>query len=191
MKRVRAKQAEPVAWADEHVETFVTQQSRVEPVAWRKDLNPPNGNWTLQWQASNPWPGQNHVQPLYAAPPAVQAEPVANLHDNKTAVTEPHPMLSATHFCRDCRALWRQCDDFTFNLRSNQCCDKCNNAPTGEQLIPLSSVSGIAALIQACNRLSDEAEEYDFDDGMGRGALQTYWDDFEAALERARESLND
>lgn len=32
----------------------------------------------------------------YDAALAQQAEPVANLHDNKTAVTEPHPMLSAT-----------------------------------------------------------------------------------------------
>lgn len=135
-----------------------------------------------------------------AAPPAVQqAEPVANLHDNKTAVTEPHPMLSATHFCRDCRALWRQCDDFSMNLRSTQCCDKCNNAPVADQLTPLTATPGwwhgadgggpFRLLVAACNRLSNEAEEYTFDDGMGRGALQSYWDEFESALERAREAL--
>lgn len=44
-------------------------------------------------------------------------------------------------------------------------------------------------LIAACNRLSAETEEYDFDDGMGRGALQDYWDEFEDALEKAREVL--
>jgi hypothetical protein len=64
-------------------------------------------------------------------------QPAQEPHDNKADVSEPHPMLSATHFCLNCRALWRQCDDFTFNLRSTQCCDKCNNAPVGGQLVPL------------------------------------------------------
>lgn len=108
-------------------------------------------------------------------------------------------MLSATHFCRDCRALWRQCDDFSMNLRSTQCCDKCNNAPVAEQLIPLTATPGwwrgeegggpFRLLVAASKRLSEEAEEYHFEDGMGRGAIQTYWDDFEAALERARGAL--
>lgn len=68
---------------------------------------------------------------------AKQAGPV---HDNRAPVTEPHPLLSATHFCRDCRALWRQCDDFSMNLRSTQCCDKCDNTPVGDQLIPLTEI---------------------------------------------------
>lgn len=110
-----------------------------------------------------------------------------------------HPLLSATHFCRDCRALWRQCDDFTFNLRSTQCCVKCDNTPCAEQLIPLTATPGwwhgedsgapFRLLVAACNRLSAEAEEFDFEDGMGRGALQSYWDEFELALERAQEVL--
>jgi hypothetical protein len=68
---------------------------------------------------------------------ASKPKPAQEPHDNKADVIEPHPMLSATHFCINCRALWRQCDDFTFNLRSTQCCDKCNNAPVGGQLVPL------------------------------------------------------
>jgi hypothetical protein len=39
------------------------------------------------------------------------------------------------------------------------------------------------ALVAACNRLSAEAEEYEFEDGLGRGAQQGYWDAFEDALE--------
>lgn len=50
---------------------------QAQPVAWRKDLNPPHGNWTLIWQAANPWPGQFHVSALYAAPPQPAPEPVA------------------------------------------------------------------------------------------------------------------
>lgn len=54
---------------------------KAEPVAWRKDLDPPRGNYTLQWLSENPWPGQNHVSPLYAAPvPVAQQEPASTLH---------------------------------------------------------------------------------------------------------------
>ena len=45
-------------------------------------------------------------------------------------------------------------------------------------------------LIAACNRLSGEAEEFDFDDGLGRGAPQAYWDEFEDALEQAAEAID-
>lgn len=74
--------AEMIAWwekgdEDEGVALRELQQRRAQdaspaqqaqPVAWRKDLNPPHGNWTLIWQAANPWPGQFHVSALYAAP---------------------------------------------------------------------------------------------------------------------------
>lgn len=49
--------------------TDASPAQQAQPVAWRKDLNPPHGNWTLIWQAANPWPGQFHVSALYAAPP--------------------------------------------------------------------------------------------------------------------------
>ena len=45
-------------------------------------------------------------------------------------------------------------------------------------------------LVAACNRLSGEAEEFDFDDGLGRGAPQAYWDEFEDALEQAAEAID-
>ena len=45
-------------------------------------------------------------------------------------------------------------------------------------------------LIAACNRLSGEAEEFDFDDGLGRGAPQAYWDEFEDTLEQAAEAID-
>ncbi len=105
-----------------------------------------------------------------------------------------HPMLSPTHYCKDCGALWRQHDDFSMTLRSEDCCDACNNTPVGGQLLVLAVPNYIAfgklrLLVAAANRLSGEAEEYDTPDGMGRFALQSYWDEFESALERARESL--
>ena len=48
-----------------------------------------------------------------------------------------HPSLSPTHCCVDCGALWRQCDDFSMNLRSASCCDACDNAPVGPQIRPI------------------------------------------------------
>lgn len=52
---------------------FFASTQKEKPVGWRKDLNPPHGNFTLQWLEENPWPEQNHVQPLYAAPPPDEA----------------------------------------------------------------------------------------------------------------------
>ena len=46
-------------------------------------------------------------------------------------------------------------------------------------------------LVAACNRLQAEAEEYQFDDGMGRGAHLDYWHEFDQALEQATEALKD
>lgn len=68
------------------------------------------------------------------------------MHDNNTNVIvqanlastlTSHPSLSPTHCCVDCGALWRQCDDFSMNLRSPSCCDNCNNAPVGPQIRPI------------------------------------------------------
>jgi len=68
------------------------------------------------------------------------------MHDNNTNVIvqanlastlTSHPSLSPTHYCVDCGALWRQCDDFSMNLRSPSCCDNCNNAPVGPQIRPI------------------------------------------------------
>jgi len=56
---------------------------------------------------------------------------------NLASTLTSHPSLSPTHCCVDCGALWRQCDDFSMNLRSASCCDACNNAPCGHQLRPL------------------------------------------------------
>lgn len=51
------------------------------------------------------------------------------------------------------------------------------------------ALGAAGVLIAACNRLSAESEEYDFDDGLGRGVQQTYWDEFEQSLERATEAI--
>lgn len=56
---------------------------------------------------------------------------------NLASTLTSHPFLSPTHACVDCGALWRQCDDFSMNLRSPSCCDACNNAPVGPQIRPL------------------------------------------------------
>ena len=42
-----------------------------------------------------------------------------------------------SHFCRLCGALWRQCDNGNWNLRSKKCGPCCDNAPMGEQITPL------------------------------------------------------
>lgn len=40
-------------------------------------------------------------------------------------------------------------------------------------------------LVDACKLLSSEAEEYEFDDGMGRGAMLDYWHEFDRKLDAA------
>lgn len=40
-------------------------------------------------------------------------------------------------------------------------------------------------LVDACKLLSSEAEEYEFDDGIGRGAMLDYWDEFDRKLDAA------
>src|SRR5690606_10485464 len=52
---------------------------------------------------------------------------------------EPHQMLCATHYCKDCAALWRQHDDRSFSLCSQTYCMACNNTPVGGQLFALTT----------------------------------------------------
>lgn len=47
-----------------------------------------------------------------------------------------------------------------------------------------------ARLIAACHRLRAESRACEFDDGLGRGVQQTYWDEFEPAHERASTALD-
>jgi hypothetical protein len=56
---------------------------------------------------------------------------------------------------------------------------------------PLGTEGPFRMLVAACNRLQAEAEEYQFDDGMGRGAALDYWYEFDQALELAEEVLKD
>ena len=69
---------------------FLRQCAEQRPVAWRKDLDPPNGNWTQMNIPRNPWPGSPHVQALYAAPlpqsTNAQREP---LSDEQIADAQP------------------------------------------------------------------------------------------------------
>ena len=50
----------------------------------------------------------------------------------------------------------------------------------------LKEIGAHRALIAACNRLDGESEEYEFDDGMGRGDLLLYWDEWNRTLEASR-----
>ena len=65
---------------------FFASTQKEKPVGWRKDLNPPHGNFTLQWLEENPWPEQNHVQPLYAAPPPDEARELLEELSRRTAM---------------------------------------------------------------------------------------------------------
>lgn len=47
---------------------FLRQCAAQKPVGWRKDLDPPRGNWTHWMVPGNPWPNSPHVQALYTAP---------------------------------------------------------------------------------------------------------------------------
>lgn len=52
--------------------------------------------------------------------------------------------MSPTHYCTECGALWRQCDDGSWNLRSEKAGPCCDNAPMGEQIKPLAAPSAQA-----------------------------------------------
>lgn len=54
--------------------------------------------------------------------------------------------MHPTHHCTECGALWRQCDDGSWNLRSETAGPCCDNVPMGDQIKPLSeSVRGPGA----------------------------------------------
>ena len=46
-------------------------------------------------------------------------------------------------------------------------------------------------IVQAAENLLFESEEYDFDDGLGKGAAQTHWDDLASALEPKTEAIEE
>lgn len=52
--------------------------------------------------------------------------------------------MSPTHYCTECGALWRQCDDGSWNLRSDKAGPCCDNAAMGEQIKPLAAPSAQA-----------------------------------------------
>lgn len=95
---------------------------------------------------------------------------IAHLHA-QCGPTEAHPMLCATHYCKDCAALWRQCDDFSFTLRSQACCTSCDNAPVGGQLFALTTPVAMprpsepteAQIEAAADKLIDESNRGDWD----------------------------
>lgn len=68
-------------------------------------------------------------------------------HANNAPVSV-HPMLEPTHICKDCGVPWRQCDDFTFNLRGAKACPACDNTPVGGHLVSIT-----APLVREINRL--------------------------------------
>lgn len=47
--------------------------------------------------------------------------------------------LAPTHYCKTCSALWRQCDDRSWNLRSPKAGPCCDNAAMGDQIAPLTT----------------------------------------------------
>lgn len=52
----------------------------------------------------------------------------------------------------------------------------------------MSDLLPIQKVINAARDLNDQSEEYSFDDGLGRGALQQLWDDLDTALEEYYEA---
>lgn len=46
-------------------------------------------------------------------------------------------------------------------------------------------------IAHAGHRLYIESEEFEFDDGMGRGAQQTYWDDLASTFEPTTDAIED
>ena len=54
-------------------------------------------------------------------------------------------VMHPTHYCIKCGALWRQCDDGSWNLRSEKAGPCCDNAPMGKQIRPLTEVHAAIA----------------------------------------------
>lgn len=47
----------------------------------------------------------------------------------------------------------------------------------------LAEYDALRRVATAADKLSFEAQEYDFDDGLGQGAPQSFWDDLSEALD--------
>lgn len=70
------------------------------------------------------------------------------------------------------------------NLRA--WCQRCHityDAPMKAAKRRKGAADRVAALLNAAQDLLAESEEYEFDDGLGRGAPQQYWDALQDALE--------
>lgn len=63
--------------------------------------------------------------------------------------------------------------------------------PEGYALVPIEVGEAFDRLERACYELDHHAEEYDFDDGSGRGASQSFWDDLTRALEAVTEARDE
>ena len=46
-------------------------------------------------------------------------------------------------------------------------------------------------IVKAAENLLYESEEYDFDDGLGKGAAQSHWDDLASTLEPATDAIEE
>lgn len=94
--------------------------------------------------------------------------------------------LNAAQALRQCAAALESPERVQGEARLQQECDTIAELNHAQWL----ALGKASLLVAACNRLSAEAEEFDFDDGLGRGAQQAYWDEFESALEHAMEAVD-
>lgn len=60
---------------------------------------------------------------------------------SRPTMQPPLPGLAPTHYCAACGAIWRQCDDRSWNLRSVRAGACCDAAPMGEQIVPLGAMA--------------------------------------------------
>lgn len=77
-----------------------------------------------------------------ATPEEVEREEISNEEllrmQSKVLKLLGKARLAATHFCKDCGALWRQCDDYSFSLHlSTRACPRCELESNATQLISL------------------------------------------------------
>lgn len=139
IKYLRAQaDAQPVAWLrpENRVEEECTARTRISI----GKMCPPIGTWQPLYTRPAPAAPQTNAKPVdfvaearneiaswpkwmqdtartaAATMPTTQAEPKR----------EPLPGLAPTHRCPACGALWRQCDDASWNLRSALCCGLCD-----------------------------------------------------------------
>jgi len=82
---------------------------------------------------------------------------------------EPLPGLAPTHRCPACGALWRQCDDASWNLRSASCCGLCDAGRV--ELLTDDAETHLAAAMRDAARIAPPSDDKAILDALKRRGI--------------------